>query len=202
MKYLFALSLSLFCFSQSASAAIMLRFDNEDLSITATGGVVTKSLDIFLIHDGNGVNEFSEYELQFSPSSEALSLVSGSVLNSAFTFDLGHAVAGNPPGPYLLSGASLSTNNTVPTTESLLATIEYSVDTGIFVSGTIDLNATMLSAFRNGTEDITDQFSVSSASIQVTAVPEPSCVTVLLIGIAAQIYRLQPTFRKQNRKPQ
>lgn len=166
-------------------ADFVLSFDPSQLEVQATGGVVHQTVDLLITHDGVGSNLLTQYEMFLSPTNRALQLVSGPVLGSDYVFSDGHVVSGNSPGPWILSGSNNNIDNLITSSESLLATIRFSIDTAAFPSGQLAINPSLDSAFRSGGVDVTGQFTINAASFSVTAVPEPS--SILLVSCIAGI---------------
>lgn len=170
--------------SKVSHADFVLSFDPSQLKVQATGGVVHKTVDLLITHDGVGSNLLTQYEMFFSPTNRALQLVSGPVLGSDYVFAQ-HAVSGNSPGPWILSASNNDIDKLIASSESLLATIRFSIDTAAFPSGQLAINPSLDSAFRSGGVDVTGQFTINAASFSVTAVPEPS--SILLVTCIAGI---------------
>jgi hypothetical protein len=163
-----------FCSVSTASAGLIISFNPSDLIVNPTGGMVVQSVDMFITHDGVGSNVFSVYEIELNPASR-VAIAEGPITTSDFVFDLGHQVVSS--APWSILGANNATNNTVTFDGTdLLARLTLSIDTSAGVPSSIDLQPTMLNATRGGILGtvITSEFTITPASLIITAVPEPS----------------------------
>lgn len=173
--------------SQTSYAGFIFSFDTTQLEVQATGGIVTQQVDLRITHDGSGLNTFSDYELQISPSSSAVIVVTGPVDTSDFNFDL-HSVTGT--NPFYVAAVNFVSNVSASTgSNDVLAQLTFQVDTSVFTSGSIALNPTIISLGRDGVlgSSILSEASVTAASINVTAVPEPSSAALVLLAASSAL---------------
>ena len=165
--------------SKVSHADFVLSFDPSQLKVQATGGVVHQTVDLLITHDGVGSNLFSIYEIELNPAAR-VTIAEGLITTSDFTFDLGHQVLSS--APWSILGANNVANNSVTFGgTNLLARLSLTIDTSAGVPTSIDLLPTMVNATRGGVggTDITSEFTITPASLNITAVPEPSSLALV-----------------------
>lgn len=182
------LALSL-CYPRASRADFIFSLDASQLEVQATGGIVNQTVDLRVSHASSGLNTFSDYELRFDPASSAVVVSAGPITVSDFVFDL-HSSGGS--GPYNVTGVN-STDVSVSTgSQDLLARLNLEIDTAVLTSGSSALNLSLFSISRGGVfgSSIIGEASVVPASINVSAVPEPSGgVLTLALASSALFFR-------------
>ena len=189
-KALLAVLVAFFFFNSIASAGLVISFRPADLVVNATGGMVNQSVDMLISHDGVGSNLFSVYEIELNPAAR-VSIAEGPITISDFTFDLGHEVLSS--APWSILGANSVANHSVTFGGTdLLARLNLIIDTSPGVPNSIDLLPTLVNATRGGLfgTDIRSEFTISPASLSISAVPEPSSLSlVALMMLTAHGFR-------------